>query len=181
MIFRGRKIFSKKGLTPASGSQDEPTEGPAQPLNFWQEYQRSGTPRLIFCAVILGIAGACAAQIFQFCLTLGQRYLLTGLAGYSPPGLPYEGGSLQVIIGPYGLWLIPAVTTLGGLLSGVLVYTLAPEAEGHGTDAVVKAFHELKGRIRARVPPVKTIASAITIGSGGSAGKDVPPPRLPPA
>lgn len=174
------KIFSKKGLASATASQDQSAESQLSPLDIWQRIWRPGTPRLIFCSVILGIAGAMAAQIFNFCLALGERCLLTGLAGYKPPGLPNEGGSLQVIIGPHGLWLIPAVTTLGGLLSGLLVYTLAPEAEGHGTDAAVKAFHVLKGYIRARVPPIKTIASAITIGSGGSAGKEGPTPRLPP-
>jgi CIC family chloride channel protein len=65
-------------------------------------------------------------------------------------------------------------TTLGGLLSGLLVYNFAPEAEGHGTDAVVKAFHRAGGFIRARVAPLKLIASAITIGSGGSAGREGP-------
>jgi CIC family chloride channel protein len=65
-------------------------------------------------------------------------------------------------------------TTLGGLLSGLLVYNLAPEAEGHGTDTVVKAFHRAGGFIRARVAPLKLVASAITIGSGGSAGREGP-------
>ncbi|MEJ2236657.1 MAG: chloride channel protein [Syntrophobacterales bacterium] len=65
-------------------------------------------------------------------------------------------------------------TTLGGLISGFMVYALAPEAEGHGTDTAVKAFHHLGGRIRARVPFVKMLASAITIGSGGAAGREGP-------
>jgi CIC family chloride channel protein len=68
------------------------------------------------------------------------------------------------------LW-IPA---LGGLLAGFLVFFLAPEAEGHGTDAMIESFHRKKGIVRKRVPIVKTIASAITIGSGGSAGKEGP-------
>ena len=66
------------------------------------------------------------------------------------------------------------VPALGGLISGLIVFTFAPEAEGHGTDAMVDAFHRKKGIIRRRVPIVKTIASAITIGSGGSAGKEGP-------
>jgi chloride channel protein, CIC family len=70
--------------------------------------------------------------------------------------------------------LIPVATTLGGLISGVLVYSLAPEAEGHGTDTVVKAFHRAGGFIRARVAPIKLMASAITIGSGGAAGREGP-------
>jgi CIC family chloride channel protein len=68
------------------------------------------------------------------------------------------------------LW-IPA---LGGLLSGFLVFRFAPEAEGHGTDAMIDSFHRKKGIVRRQLPVVKTIASAITIGSGGSAGKEGP-------
>ncbi|MGC9158153.1 MAG: chloride channel protein [Terracidiphilus sp.] len=69
---------------------------------------------------------------------------------------------------------MPLATTLGGLLSGILVYGLAPEAEGHGTDTVVKALHWTGGAIRTRVAPIKILASAITIGSGGSAGREGP-------
>ena len=68
------------------------------------------------------------------------------------------------------LW-IPA---LGGLLSGLIVFTFAPEAEGHGTDAMIESFHRKKGIVRRRVPVIKAISSAITIGSGGSAGKEGP-------
>jgi len=78
------------------------------------------------------------------------------------------------VIGPHWLWLIPVATTLGGLISGILVYSLAPEAEGHGTDTAVKAFHRFAGFIRARVAPLKAVASAITIGSGGAAGREGP-------
>lgn len=99
---------------------------------------------------------------------------LNWLAGYRPPVLIPDGSISGPAVGAHGLWLIPLATTLGGLLAGVLVYSLAPEAEGHGTDVVVSAFHNLGGVIRARVPFVKLIASAITIGSGGSAGREGP-------
>ncbi len=107
-------------------------------------------------------------------LRLSQKIFLVWLAGYRPPGLPEEGGVLQEVIGPHGLWLVPVATTLGGLISGALVYGLAPETEVHGTDTVVKALHWTGGIIRARVAPVKMLASAITIGSGGSAGREGP-------
>jgi CIC family chloride channel protein len=55
---------------------------------------------------------------------------------------------------------------------------LAPEAEGHGTDAAIEAFSWKAGQIRARIPPVKLIASAITIGSGGSAGREGPTAQI---
>jgi len=66
------------------------------------------------------------------------------------------------------------VLVIGGLLSGFIVYTFAPEAEGHGTDAVIRAFHRTGGYIRPIVVPVKILTSAITIGTGGSAGKEGP-------
>jgi len=65
-------------------------------------------------------------------------------------------------------------TGLGGLLSGLLVYGLAPEAEGHGTDAAINAYHRLRGRIRRRVPFVKLVASAVTIGSGEAPAERAP-------
>ncbi len=107
-------------------------------------------------------------------LRLSTKFFLGRMAGYVAPGIPAEGLTLHETIGPHGLWLIPLVTTLGGLISGIVVYTWAPEAEGHGTDTAVKAVHWTGGRIRARVAPIKMIASAITIGSGGSAGREGP-------
>jgi CIC family chloride channel protein len=133
-----------------------------------------GRHSLILDTVLLGLVGALSAQLFTLMLRAAQAFFLTGLAGYQPPGLPNEGGVLQTVIGPHGLWLIPVVTTLGGLITGILVYGLAPEAEGHGTDTAVKAYHHASGFIRARIPPLKMIASAITIGSGGTAGREGP-------
>jgi CIC family chloride channel protein len=129
---------------------------------------------LILDTLLLGVVGALSAQLFLFLLRIAQTFFLGKIAGYQPPGLPNEGGSLTAVIGSHGLWLIPVVTTLGGLLTGLLVYSLAPEAEGHGTDAAVKAFHRSAGKIRDRVPWIKMVASAITLGSGGAAGREGP-------
>jgi chloride channel protein, CIC family len=136
----------------------------------WQEY------RLLLLAVLMGVVGALSAQLFVFLVNLAQTVLLVGFAGYVPP----EPGTLDPtpITGSWGLWLIPVVTTLGGLMSGLLVYTFAPEAEGHGTDAAVDAYHYKGGRIRPIVPVIKTFASAITIGSGGAAGREGPAAQI---
>jgi len=131
-----------------------------------------GEPRLLLEAAFLGVIGAGAARLFMWMLHLCNALFLHRLAGYWVPVL--EGGELRQTIGPHGLWLIPFVTTLGGLLSGWLVYTYAPEAEGHGTDTAADAFHRKEGIIRPRVGPIKMLASAITIGSGGSAGREGP-------
>ena len=130
--------------------------------------------RLLLDSVILGVVGGLSAQLFTWLLHLFNELFMVKLAGYIPPGLPEEGGVLRETVGAHGLWLIPLATTLGGLIAGVLVYSLAPEAEGHGTDTAVKAFHRAGGFIRARVAPLKMLASAITIGSGGAAGREGP-------
>ncbi|MFI5231285.1 MAG: chloride channel protein [Gemmatimonadales bacterium] len=130
--------------------------------------------RLLFDTVALGVIGAVGAQLFNALLNGSTRIFLGKIAGYVAPGLPNEGGAPSEVIGPHGLWLVPVVMVIGGLIVGVLVERLAPEAEGHGTDAVIKAFHRNDGRMRARVPFVKLVASAITIGSGGSAGREGP-------
>jgi chloride channel protein, CIC family len=136
--------------------------------------QTRDRPRLLLDSVVLGVIGGLSAQLFVWMLRLCQSVFLVWMAHYRPPGLPEEGGVLLQVVGPHGLWLVPIATTVGGLLSGALVYGLAPEAEGHGTDTVVKALHWTGGAIRARVAPVKMLASAITIGSGGSAGREGP-------
>ncbi len=71
-----------------------------------------------------------------------------------PGARPAERGRRRSrqVIGPHGLWLVPLATTIGGLISGVLVYSFAPEAEGHGTDTAVRAYHRAGGFIRMRVP-----------------------------
>lgn len=63
---------------------------------------------------------------------------------------------------------------IGGLLAGLCMKLFAPDAAGHGTDAVINAYHRLGGRIRTRIPLVKTVASAFTLGTGGSAGREGP-------
>ncbi|HVI76589.1 MAG TPA: chloride channel protein [Candidatus Acidoferrum sp.] len=134
---------------------------------------REGEPRLLLESALFGVVGALGAQLFTWMLHLCNRFFLYGLAGYIPPDIE-KGQALYQTTGAHGLWIIPAVTTLGGLLSGMLIYRFAPEAEGHGTDAAVIAFHRKQGVIRTRVAPIKLVASAITIGSGGSAGREGP-------
>ena len=68
----------------------------------------------------------------------------------------------------------------GRLLGAVLVYRFAPEAEGHGTDAAISAVHHNPKGVRFRAVLVKIVASALTIGSGGSAGARARPVRSAP-
>jgi chloride channel protein, CIC family len=130
--------------------------------------------QLLIDSVLMGIVGSVAALLFGWMLHTCDRFFLVWMAGYQSPRLASEGGPVHQLIGPHGLWLVIPVIVLGGLISGFLVYTWAPEAEGHGTDTAVRAYHRTGGSIRARVAPLKMVASAITIGSGGAAGREGP-------
>ncbi|PIQ24400.1 voltage-gated chloride channel [bacterium (Candidatus Blackallbacteria) CG17_big_fil_post_rev_8_21_14_2_50_48_46] len=72
------------------------------------------------------------------------------------------------------LWLLP----IGLFVSSLLVYYLAPDAEGHGTEKVIEAIHKHEGNIRLRVIPVKLLATLVTLGVGGSIGKEGPSAQI---
>jgi len=85
--------------------------------------------------------------------------------------------SLENVLGGSEFWtkvLIVSIPAIGGLLVGPLVTFWAKEAKGHGVPEVMLAVAKNRGKIRPRVALVKSIASAISIGSGGSAGKEGP-------
>ena len=135
--------------------------------------RRSKTARLVAFSALLGVCGAGVALLFDGLVDFAQRWLLTGIAGYSDIGVEqaHRAGSWPDL-GRH--WWIPVATTVGGLLTGIVVYDLAPEAEGGGEGEVVRSYHQDGGNVRARIPFVKAVASAITIGSGGAAGREGP-------
>ena len=128
----------------------------------------------MFYSLIIGVVSGLGAILFYYLQVWIQEISLHNLAGYVPPLPGGEGDSTTGFTLPLSRWWILVIPTIGGLISGLLVYTWAPEAEGHGTDGVLKAFHEERGIVRARVPIIKTLASAVTIGTGGSAGREGP-------
>jgi chloride channel protein, CIC family len=132
---------------------------------------------LLISAAIGLVAGFGALAFFE-AIRFTTGFLLGTLVGYLPPDPAGEGtmGVMSLWAAPRA-WLLPVVTALGGLVAGIIVFSLAPEAEGHGTDAAIAAFHQGKP-IRARIPLVKLVASAITIGSGGSGGREGPAAQI---
>jgi chloride channel protein, CIC family len=79
--------------------------------------------------------------------------------------------ALSTLLGPYAVILIPAI---GGLIFGPIIYFFAREAKGHGVPEVMLAVAQKGGRIRPIVAAIKSVASAICIGSGGSVGREGP-------
>ncbi len=141
----------------------------------WIRQTVSGWPRqfrLTLLSIAVGLVAGVGAIAFDQMLSLALD-ALHFLTGYVEPGRGAASTLAREITRKHSYWFL-IIPALGGLASGILVYSLAPEAEGHGTDAMIEAFHQKGGHIRRRVPIVKIIASALTIGSGGSAGKEGP-------
>jgi CIC family chloride channel protein len=130
--------------------------------------------RLLFLCGLVGVVAGLGAIMFFWMLEFTKHYALGVIAGYYPPGPGGEAPLFSEAAAPFRRWLLLFVPAVGGLLSGLIVYTFAPEAEGHGTDAAITAYHFKRGEVRARVPLIKAVASAITIGTGGSGGREGP-------
>ncbi len=127
---------------------------------------------------LIGVVAGIGAIILYLLINLVTEYLLTELTGFSPPRSGIVSGIAPYHFSPYRSWMIPVSLVVGGLLVAIILNKTAPEAKGHGTDAAIDAFHNKNGRIRRRIPIVKTIASALTIGSGGSAGREGPTAQI---
>ncbi|TWT79205.1 H(+)/Cl(-) exchange transporter ClcA [Planctomycetes bacterium CA13] len=128
----------------------------------------------IVLASVVGIVAGLGAIIFQLLGQIVVHYSLTQFAGYTPPEAQGEHSIFEHTTGTMVPWMVVLIMMIGGLISGTLIYMFAPEAEGHGTDAAIDAFHNKRGVIRGRIPFIKTIASAITLGTGGSGGREGP-------
>lgn len=129
--------------------------------------------RLMFLSIAVGIIAGLGAIFFDRLLAFTLDVLIRPHTGYGEPGRGAAAAIVAAMASVHSYWFL-VIPALGGLVSGLIVYSIAPEAEGHGTDAMIESFHLRGGRIRKRVPLIKIIASALTIGSGGSAGKEGP-------
>jgi CIC family chloride channel protein len=124
--------------------------------------------------VLIGVIAGLGSIVFHYLCLLGAHYFMDCIAGYRPPSPGGENHLLLPTSTPFNRMMLLFLPALGGLVSGWLVYTYAPEAEGHGTDAAIDAYHRKGGFIRSRVPIIKTIASALTLTTGGSGGREGP-------
>lgn len=136
--------------------------------SFSISYLRKWLP----AAILIGIASGVASIAFFLAITWATKLFLGFGAGFAPPASASVGETMVTEIGRR--WMIPVITTIGGLISGFIVYKFAPEAEGAGVNASIDAFHHKGGVVPARVPLIKLAASATIIGSGGSAGTQGP-------
>ncbi|MFE7899450.1 chloride channel protein [Streptomyces sp. NPDC057424] len=119
-------------------------------------------------AVAIGAGAGAGSVAFRWCIQTFTG-LFSGHADYAAS--PGSANPHVPWLGPYFVLLAPV---LGGLLYGPLVNRFAQEARGHGVPEVMLAVAQRGGRISPKVAVVKTLASALTIGSGGSVGREGP-------
>ncbi|MBN1200984.1 MAG: chloride channel protein [Anaerolineae bacterium] len=110
-------------------------------------------------AIVVGLGAGLGAALFRWLIGTAQHVAFDG------------GAQVFGFLGGYFFLFIPA---LGGVIVGCLVYFFAREAKGHGVPEVMEAVALKGGLIRPRVAVVKSLASSVCIGSGGSVGREGP-------
>ena len=134
--------------------------------------ERSYLGKWTIVGASIGVVAGLGATAFYYGIQLVTDVMLGGITGFIPPN---PAGEIQSAVNAHpDLLLLPVSTVIGGLIAGFVIYSLAPESEGHGTDEAIGSFHRKDGKIRHRVPIVKAVASVFTIGSGGSGGREGP-------
>jgi CIC family chloride channel protein len=131
----------------------------------WLRGSRGG---LLAIALVVGAGSGLGAVAFRYLIYfftwLATGHVQFGQQGRVPSGhLPWLGLAFFIVI-----------PVIGGLIYGPLIYKYAREARGHGVPEVMIAVAEEGGRIRPQVAAVKSVASAICIGVGGSVGREGP-------
>ncbi len=142
-----------------------------------QIFQRGGHLFMVVAAIFTGLAGALGAVVFRLMIRSVQAGAWGGAEGLAEM---FRSGLLTEPEDPVEVaqqlawgWKI-AVPALGGLLVGPLIYFFAREARGHGVPEVMKAVALRGGIIRGRIVAVKALASSLSIGTGGSVGREGP-------
>ena len=127
-----------------------------------------GSGGMLVLSLLVGAGAGLGAVAFRY-MILGFTYAFTGHRDYSA-----VGHATNPQLSGLGIWFVVLAPVIGGLIYGPLVSRFAPEARGHGVPEVMLAVNRLGGRMRPQVPIVKSIASALCIGSGGSVGREGP-------
>lgn len=140
-----------------------------------RDFQVSG--KWFLLSALVGLSVGLASILFDHLTLLVGTIVLKGYVGFQAGAASgeYNPHEAYLPVSEYfSPWLLIAVMGVGGAISGWLVQTFSAEAAGPGTGAAVHSFHHRRGYMRGNIAWVKTLASAITIGTGGSAGREGP-------
>ena len=136
-----------------------------------------GSPSgLLALALLVGAGAGLGAIVFRY-LILWFTQIFSGHNDYSATaGIvhPFFSGAINPHVSWLGIGFVILAPAVGGLIYGPLIDRFAREARGHGVPEVMLAVAERGGRISPAVAVVKSLASALCIGSGGSVGREGP-------
>ena len=128
---------------------------------------RIGLAWLSLLAVFVGLITGAGAILFRALIGLIHNIAFLGLFS-----IDYDA-SLFTPPSPWGI-LIILVPVLGGVIVTFLTTNFAPEARGHGVPEVMDAIYYKEGVIRPVVALIKSLASALSIGTGAAVGREGP-------
>lgn len=151
----------------------------AQARLAWPSGARS-LYRWALIGILVGVIAGLTAVAFLEALNLASGSALGWVLGIQLPasGATPTPNTFTWSTDPSRFFLLPALMAAGGVAVGLLIRYTAPEIEGHGTDQAIRAFHRGKGLVRYRVPPLKFLASLLSIGFGGSGGREGPTAQI---
>ena len=129
--------------------------------------QKANLVVMCVAGIMTGLIAGGGAIVFRGLIALFHNLLFLGTLSFE-----YDA-NLHTAASPLG-WGIVLVPVLGALVVAFLVKTWAPEAKGHGVPEVMDAIYYKEAIIRWPVAVVKSLASAVSIGSGGSVGREGP-------
>ncbi|HWW35136.1 MAG TPA: chloride channel protein [Xanthobacteraceae bacterium] len=128
---------------------------------------RLGLVRLSLLAIVVGLVTGLGAVVFRDLIGLIHNITFLGVFSFD-----YEAN----VFTPPSPWgaLIILVPVVGGQIVTFLITKFAPEARGHGVPEVMDAIYYQDGMIRPVVAVIKSIASALSIGTGAAVGREGP-------
>ncbi len=130
-------------------------------------------------SMLLGAATGLVVVAFRYMIDLGGRFVFNGIGGHEKLSRLAHGEaagqffSREALMDPHR-WIMLVLPAVGACLGYLLIRRFSSVEHVRGTDSAIRAFHHRGGAIPGAVIPVKSVASVLTVSSGGSAGYEGP-------
>ncbi|MBQ3289035.1 MAG: chloride channel protein [Kiritimatiellae bacterium] len=130
-------------------------------------------------SMLVGAVTGLVVVAFRYMIDLGRRFILDGLGGHAQLAGFADGCAFgqmftqEALLDPHR-WIMVFLPAVGACLGYLLIRRFSSVEHVRGTDSAIRAFHHRNGEIPGAVIPVKSVASVLTVSSGGSAGYEGP-------
>ena len=130
-------------------------------------------------SMLVGVLTGLVVVGFRYMIDFGKQFIMEGIghhsfvSSFSDKVGFFSGISLEALTNPYR-WLLVFLPAVGAVLGYLLIKRFSSVEHARGTDSAIRAYHHRGGYITGAVIPVKSVASVLTVGSGGSAGYEGP-------